>query len=105
MDPQPHTRSSMQNNVHECLSSTLQKCENRMGRDLGCREDVDDVKYRLAVTHVPRGISCAISVLAKVTSCVRRKQQTCDMDIPSSYSFSSQKSYLTSMFFFTCLHY
>ena len=51
---QAHTYSSDAKRVHECISSTLQKCENRMRRDLGCMEDVGDVELRLVVTQVPR---------------------------------------------------
>ena len=73
-----HTHvSPMQNDAHECLSSTLQKCENRMGRDLKYREDVE---HGFAATHVPRVISCAISVHANMECCVHRKQQTCDVE-------------------------
>ena len=46
-----------------------------MGKDFGCREDVEDVEHRLGGTHVPRGISCAIPVNANMTCRVCRKQQ------------------------------
>ena len=53
--------------------------ENRMRRDLGCREDVQQHR---AVTHVPRGISCAIPVDANMKCCVRRKKHTCEDRFP-----------------------
>ena len=41
-----------------------------------------DVQNRLAVTHVPREISCAFPKRANMTCCVRPKQQTYEYVFP-----------------------
>jgi hypothetical protein len=55
----PATRlRPMQTDVHECLSSGLQKCENHMGRDLGCRGDVEALPNQISVAYSSQSWQC-----------------------------------------------